>query len=273
MALFIHPQNQTILWEKITHHPHISHMSHHEKMAWFRGQIEHIYLNMPKHIQEAPWTKEDLVQWNRKAIQWMVYQSDMARSGNNTVYHDRKSGTDIIESRLKEKQQDLDQMLHKPAPEPIDFKLCDVDEPIANMEELVKQQLREREMILLGSNEVGAGPSVAGPTVAGPSVAGPNDNMPPRTPSKHVSFVETPEPLALDVSILEPEPVNIVLTKEESMESMESVPPPSPIPTSNAALETSIDALRRELATMKQQLQWCLEFPGIKRWLDAKNAK
>jgi len=171
MALFIHPQNQTILWEKITHHPNISHMSHHEKMAWFRGQIEHIYLNMPKHIQEAPWTKEDLVQWNRKAIQWMVYQSDMARSGNNTVYHDRKSGTDIIESRLKEKQQDLDQMLHKPAPEPIDFKLCDVDEPIANMEELVKQQLREREMILLGSNEVGAGPSVAGPSVAGPSAS------------------------------------------------------------------------------------------------------
>jgi hypothetical protein len=61
----------------------------------------------------------------------------------------KSAHTPMIQQRYLEKQQELESMLRQPNPTTtVDFKMSTLDEPITNMEELLKKHAREREQDL-----------------------------------------------------------------------------------------------------------------------------
>jgi hypothetical protein len=75
-------------------------------------------------------------------------QSSYGSSLNNhTSFLETKSNhTDVIQSRFLEKQKEMESMLNAKAPSEVNFKIDEIDEPISNMEELIKQHMSQREL-------------------------------------------------------------------------------------------------------------------------------
>ena len=54
MSLFVHFDNQTILWETIQKHPHISVIPVHERTHWFKNHIRTMYEKIPTTWFQSP---------------------------------------------------------------------------------------------------------------------------------------------------------------------------------------------------------------------------
>jgi hypothetical protein len=68
MALYVHPENQTLLWETINKSPLIQQAfqnKYNEKTEWFRGIVKQVYSSIPvgKSL-----TRDELQQYNRNTI-------------------------------------------------------------------------------------------------------------------------------------------------------------------------------------------------------------
>ena len=68
MALYVHPENQTLLWETINKSPLIQQAfqnKYNEKSEWFRGIVKQVYSSIPvgKSL-----TRDELQQYNRNTI-------------------------------------------------------------------------------------------------------------------------------------------------------------------------------------------------------------
>ena len=185
MSLFVHPDNQSILWESLHQRSEIQHIPTHERSTWFKYHIQSVYEKIPRNRFEHPLTTAQLNELNKYAFETML--QDLVREqkaahpspsppfapsqergfferplehrnvsprfspGNlsDPTFH---SGPSLdmregndIESRFLQKQQEMDSMLNVQPPKQIDFTMTELDGPISNMDELLQKQMKERE--------------------------------------------------------------------------------------------------------------------------------
>uniref|UniRef100_A0A6C0EKW9 Uncharacterized protein n=1 Tax=viral metagenome TaxID=1070528 RepID=A0A6C0EKW9_9ZZZZ len=192
MALFIHRDNQTILWEILQQRPEIHVLTPSERPAWFKHHIQQFYENLPATWFQQPLTTTELNRLNQAVLRTMletlrtvpvdrrVAQSqsfpDTRTMGSAFQDLDRPTASRIpprgpaggpnpsqagatanngphsgghLHEQFLQKQEEMKTFLQRPPPQQIDFKVTELDTPIANMDELIQQQLRERENLIL----------------------------------------------------------------------------------------------------------------------------
>jgi len=192
MALFIHRDNQTILWEILQERPEIHVLTPSERPAWFKHHIQQFYENLPATWFQQPLTTSELNRLNQAVLRTMletlgsvpvdrrVAQSqpfpDTRTMGSAFQDLDRPTASRIpprgpvggpnpsqagatanngphsgghLHEQFLQKQEEMKTFLQRPPPQQIDFKVTELDTPIANMDELIQQQLRERENLIL----------------------------------------------------------------------------------------------------------------------------
>jgi len=165
MALYISTENQNTLWNVIQKNPHISHWfannsSQLTKEMWFKSILRIFY----NESQYRKFTKPELLEINKRTITYMVNdirqkidqlqqtdtigQSSGQITNENTQflkpYSVTENKVEKIGNRYVEKESEYNAMFDKKTPEEINFSEKQ-DTPLSNMDELIKQHLRERE--------------------------------------------------------------------------------------------------------------------------------
>jgi len=184
MSLFVHFDNQTILWETIQKHPHISVIPVHERTHWFKNHIRTMYEKIPTTWFQSSLSTENLNELNQTTLRQMMQDLqqnflhnhtnvpipaelvvDDLRSSDRLFVAEQRKGTinmlgipptivpqirkeQVIDTHqlFQEKKQEMESLLHLQPPTHVEFKITEIDEPITNMEELVQRQLRQREL-------------------------------------------------------------------------------------------------------------------------------
>ena len=182
MALYIHPENQTILWNALSSSPLFSAFNTlpKRKEDWFRDIIQFFYNNSKKEINS-----NELQILNRDTIAYMINIMKAYHKNNNTLHlynkppllnvansfisvnnnqnlgrtgdmgsiatrsliSDQKE--QFISREFNERQLEYESMLVKDPPKNVDFQTISIDEPISNMDELIKQHMLDRESELI----------------------------------------------------------------------------------------------------------------------------
>ena len=169
MSLFVHFDNQTILWETIQKHQHISVIPTYERTTWFKNHIRIMYEKIPTPWFESPLSTEVLNELNQTTLRQMMQDLQQIFLHNHTnvtiseaeqrkkninmlgisptiVPQIRKEHVIDTHQLFQEKKQEMESLLHLQPPTHVEFKMTEIDEPITNMEELVQKQLRQREL-------------------------------------------------------------------------------------------------------------------------------
>lgn len=136
MALYIHPENQTLLWNTIQKNPKFQHLTI-NKQEWFSNIIKAFY---EKVQYLPPLTNQDLLQINRQTISYMMEQI-------NTLLLDRPKFAESkkVVNEFTTRQQEYESSLKPKLPPIADFSEKISDDAIQNMDELLQQQIRQRE--------------------------------------------------------------------------------------------------------------------------------
>lgn len=140
---YIHPDNQTLLWNTIQKAPNFEKLGE-NKSQWFKTIIRDFYENDGKNINN----QTDLKTINKSTIAYMVHSLKQL----NTALPSNSGMTERIShytEQFNDRQKEYERMTAKPPPPQID-KINEkiADEAITNMEELIKQQLNQREQEL-----------------------------------------------------------------------------------------------------------------------------
>lgn len=140
---YIHPDNQTLLWNTIQKAPNFEKLGE-NKSQWFKTIIRDFYENDGKNINN----QTDLKTINKSTIAYMVHSLKQM----NTALPSNSGMTERIThytEQFNDRQKEYERMTAKPPPPQID-KINEkiADEAITNMEELIKQQLNQREQEL-----------------------------------------------------------------------------------------------------------------------------
>jgi len=136
MSLYIHPENQTLLWNTIQKNPKFQNLTI-NKQEWFSSIIKGFY----EKIQYLPpLTTQDLLQINRQTISYMMEQI-------NALLVDRPKFTESkkVVSDFNTRQQEYESALKPKLPPIADFSEKISDDAIQNMDELIQQQIRQRD--------------------------------------------------------------------------------------------------------------------------------
>lgn len=180
MSLYIHPENQTILWNAIMSSPLFPNFNTYPKRKedWFREAIQMFYKNSKKVINS-----QELQIMNRDTIAYMVNKMKIYHRNSNTLHLYNKPPSinmgmidinkqanlgrvgdtgsiatrsiiteqkeEFISRQFNERQKDYQSMLLNEPPKDVDFHTMSMDEPISNMEELIKQHMLERDAELI----------------------------------------------------------------------------------------------------------------------------
>lgn len=185
MSLYIHQENQKLLWDSIHQYPLFQNFSHQNpqiKEQWFRNIIEKFY----EHNRFKSLTIKEVQQLNRETILYMIEdlkqtsapnvnynaidQSPMSYSSlpmenkdaSRDAIMERKQNE--IQSKFTLRQQEYSSMLQNGPSFEIDFtEKSQDDSPIENMENLMQNVMKQREydltetpklqVIDLGNNE------------------------------------------------------------------------------------------------------------------------
>ena len=157
MSLFIQVENQNILWEMVnkiplcnTVFPPSNPSSQNNKSSWFRSIIEEYYNKIPPNI-----SRNDLYQINRDVLSNMM-KNLLALSNNNAPQNMIDRGMfSRLESPIETKKTDFEirqsqykAMFEVQKPGPIDFSEKLDDDVITNMNELIENQRKMRELEL-----------------------------------------------------------------------------------------------------------------------------
>ena len=157
MSYFIKPDNQTLLWNIIQQSPLFQRLIPSERSKWFKNIIQYIYQNDSELLKI--YTSEDLLSFNKKTIQIML--SDLANNkvlNDNIIPHQDPIPPliiptsilkkDISESNLSlfdQKNKEFNDIFKNNIPPNIDFSIKETDEPINDIDRLVKEHLKERD--------------------------------------------------------------------------------------------------------------------------------
>jgi len=137
MSNYIHPNNQTLLWNLLHKNPLISQISQSSKNDWFKQIISQIYSTLPPTI-----SNDVLLNKNKETLAFMI--NDLKKRIKEPVVEREYT----ITSEYEERQKEYERMMKKPVVEEISFKEESNDGVIKNMDELIQKQLREREQDL-----------------------------------------------------------------------------------------------------------------------------
>ena len=185
MSKFIQQENQRLLWNVSQKLPNIRDIfpNVNEQEHWFKDVIQHFYEKRKReHL-----SKVELENLNKQTIQYMIdfmkhkkiaRQDDgikrvtfgvepvshtpfteLMGSNNNILITPRPQAI-IGEPRivstniLEERQREYENMLKREVPAEPNFHELEKDTVIENMEELMQQQLRERELLYLPNSNV-----------------------------------------------------------------------------------------------------------------------
>lgn len=151
MSLYIHAENQRLLWNTIQQVPQFQQINHINKEVWFSNIIKQFYQTVQYLPQLSP---QDLQQLNRQTISYMV--NDLKKMTQPfTLATDNFAGSLYAKPKYAESQQTIHayssrqndyEMMSKPKVPPVaDFSEKFDDETITNMDELVQQQIKQRE--------------------------------------------------------------------------------------------------------------------------------
>ena len=158
MALFIHSENQNLLWTIISNMDITKSVfveGSPKKSIWFKNVIEEFYIKLYGRNINA----QQLREINKEVIAYMVDNlrnmkgafSQSPRQEPQTLYSRSNESTrnpDEYNEKFNNRQKEYETMIKKPQPPEIKFTDVVKDEPISNMEELLKkqQQMRDYEL-------------------------------------------------------------------------------------------------------------------------------
>lgn len=154
MALFIQPENQNILWEMVNKIPLCSTVfpsgSQIEKQNWFKRIIEDFYKRIPPNI-----SRNYLYQINRQVLGAMMKSlGELSVNRQNTIDRGIFSRLDMNTNTIEKKtdfeirQTQYNNMFEIQKPKAIDFSEKLDDDVITNMNELIENQRKIRELDL-----------------------------------------------------------------------------------------------------------------------------
>jgi hypothetical protein len=170
--MFLHTENQQLLWQTLQKSPYLVEFS--QKFAghreeWFRGVIEQFYTQWISQNNPLPSNARELLEINKLALQTMV--TDLKRLlGYHSSSHsqrtqppaepntydirpydvaaERKNREDTFSSNFNKYQSEYNRLLERPDLPMKALPTQSGGEKIKNMEELVKEQARLRDMDL-----------------------------------------------------------------------------------------------------------------------------
>lgn len=140
---YIHPDNQTLLWNTIQKAPNFEKLGI-NKTQWFKSIIKEFYDHEGKSIRN----QIDLQNINKSTIAYMVH----ALKQMSTTLPSTSGSVERItqyNDEFNNRQKEYEMMNAKPPPPQMDQvneKIA--DEAITNMDELIRQQLAQRELEL-----------------------------------------------------------------------------------------------------------------------------
>jgi hypothetical protein len=160
MALFIQPENQNILWEMVNKIPLCNSVfpagsgsgsaSQIEKQNWFKRIIEDFYKRIPPNI-----SRNDLYKINREVLAAMMKSlGELSLTKQNTIdrgIFSRLDNNNTIETKKTDyeiRQAQYTNMFEIQKPKAIDFSEKLDDDVITNMNELIENQRKMRELDL-----------------------------------------------------------------------------------------------------------------------------
>ena len=218
MSLFIHAENQKLLWETINksplllQHPKFN-TNPNQKSEWFREIVKQVYYSIPAY-ETRNLTRDELQQYNRSAIKTMLASLNggggvggppaPANYPNNPVGQParpvsilKEPVTEFSRNMVKKnefqeqfsnRQKEYETMFQKPLPKEINFSEDLDDGVITNMEELIQKQKRQREMEISQQFTVGIAP----PELPVPPQAAILPTPPPTHANPRQSQLQTP---------------------------------------------------------------------------------
>jgi len=153
MNPYIDPKNQTLLWNTIHKNPSIllvfpNETYHNEKNTWFKNIISQVYSTLPKVISNQTLlekNKQTLLLMNNELKNRIINRNKQNEPNQNEPIYSRNQKDDSINNQYEQRQKEYEFMMKKPVVEEISFKENSNDSVIKNMDELIQQQLRERE--------------------------------------------------------------------------------------------------------------------------------
>lgn len=149
MTLYIHQENQEILWKVANRIPQFQQINTSIKKKWFKSVIQMFYEREPI-VQ----TVDELREINRKTIQYIcqciveknkVEENNVEKNNSLIPLESRnftENKTEIYSNLFNTRKKEYE--TQPVLPENLDFSI-EKDEPIQNMEELIEQHRLERE--------------------------------------------------------------------------------------------------------------------------------
>jgi len=159
MTLYVNAENQKLLWNIINKHPKIteyfSSRSSENKTYWFQSCIGYIYEN----IKYENLTIEKLQHYNKETLKYMLSTVIKEPTVNNDLRNEIQYSRTNIEQPMTQnipksqllnqnfaiRQKEYEDMVEKKLPDTIDFRDKIDDEPISNMDEVLRTHLQMRE--------------------------------------------------------------------------------------------------------------------------------
>ena len=157
---YVHPENQKLLWNTIQKTPIFNNLGS-RQTQWFKSVIQHFYEEYPnaKLIK----TQQELQDINRATISFMVnslkeqfvqpkqMQSPIHEPNNTSLPSTSGSNERVsyYNDQFNNRQKEYESMNSKPLPPSntiVSEKIS--DEAITNMDELIRQQIEQRELEL-----------------------------------------------------------------------------------------------------------------------------
>jgi hypothetical protein len=167
--MFLHPENQQLLWQTLQKSPYLVEFT--QKFAgyreeWFRSIIEQFYTQWISQNTRIPSNAHELLEINKNAIQMMVVDlkrllgySGVSPEQKHTqtagtyilsynVAEERKKRDDVWSENYSRYQTEYNQLLMRPAAPPGEFPIETADPKIKNMDELVREHAKFRDIEL-----------------------------------------------------------------------------------------------------------------------------
>ena len=166
MALYIHPENQELLWKVVNKNPiveqYFSAYPANIQESWFKQIISSFYEQNRTNVSNSDQLYEInkntltyMVQDINRNIQYLKEQRERTSVQENTQLNQNdflkphsvtENREDKFTNQYNQYQQNYQAMFDKKVPESIDFREKFDDQPISgNMDELVQRHLRERD--------------------------------------------------------------------------------------------------------------------------------
>ena len=154
MSLFVHKENQTLLWKIVNNNKTVvlffQQLQDAEKYNWFQNIISMFYEKYKfKNI-----AMQELSSINKEVLQYMVQDASFylqpreSNSENQEILESRKTNKqDAYMNDFNQRQQVYEQMNKREVPDTIDFSEKD-DTPSNSMEEMLEKQRQARDLDL-----------------------------------------------------------------------------------------------------------------------------